>query len=132
MKTQIKLTEDAFKALQHVFYSRNRNHADDLFKQCMEEEKSHRGFGDDFNRYHPNAATIAQCAKVFAVKRVAEYLLKPESYPKGQDYLHFQRSCFTAAGIADEFKADILQAWSAFDLQTLATLDYVAFVGKAA
>ena len=68
-----------------------------------------------------------QAAKLFAVKRVAEYLLKPE-FPKGKDYLHTQKSTFIAAGMVDEFAEQIRAAWSKFDIAELAKLNYTEFV----
>jgi len=131
MKTQaqqIKMVGLAFDALSHVFYSKNTNYAEQLLAQCIAEEKSHRGFANDFGVYHPNAATIRQCAKAFAVKRVAEYLLTTKPLPSGEAFLHIQKSCFWAAGIADEFKSEIQEAWINFDIRELSELDYVMFV----
>lgn len=130
MKTQkemIKTVGLAFDALSHVFYNKNTNFAEAMLQCCITEEKGHRGFGHDFAQHHPNAATIRQCAKMFCVKRVAEYLLNPD-YPKGADFLHFCKSAFWAAGIAQEFGEEIKQAWSSFNLQELNELDYVMFV----
>jgi len=70
---------------------------------------------------------MLQMAKLFAVKRVAEYL-NGEKMPSGKDYLHFQPSCFIAAGLVDEYSADIRTAWAEFDIAALAALDYCHFV----
>lgn len=127
MKTeQIK---KAFHELRWVFDSAMINHAQALFEQCRAEEKQHRGFMPDFDRCHtPDTISVADAARLFAVKRVAEYLLAPDKYPKGQDYLHTQKSCFIAAGIADEFRAQIVEAWKDFDVAALALLDYTDYV----
>lgn len=69
-------------------------------------------------------------AKLFAVKRVAEYL-NGEEFPRGQAYLHTQTSCFVAAGIVDEFGGAIRQAWSDYDMAQLIALDYTDFVKTA-
>lgn len=116
MKSQLKLINETFDALRWAFDSCSPNHAEKLLDICKEEERGHRGF---MPKYHDSPITVTQSAKLFAVKRVAEYLLKPE-FPKGKDYLHFQKSCFYAAGMVDEFASDIRKAWSAFDLATLA------------
>jgi len=128
MKT--KEINKAFCAISGVFYCKNTNWAERLFDQCRAEEKSHRGFGHDFNKYHPNAVSIADCARLFAVHRIAEYLTGAK-FPTGQDYLHTQTSCFIAAGMVDEFGDELREALAGFDLAELAQLDYVQFVGKA-
>ncbi len=125
----IRQVKRAFDLLDQVFYSRSRNHASDLLKQCTAEEKDHRGCCSDFAQYHPGACSITEAAKMFAVKRVAEYLNTPRAeYPSGQAFLHFQRSCFWAAGIADEFAAEVRNAWTAQNIAELADLDYCHFV----
>jgi len=127
-KATLKLVRESFDALRWVFDSSYRNYALELFEECKREEKSHRGWGPDFAKHHPNAASVADVARSFAVKRVAEYLLKPETYPKGQNFLHYQRSCFHAAGIADEFRVQVLTAWGVVPLAELAAIDYVDLV----
>lgn len=126
-KEQIKLVGLAFDALSHVFYSHHTNYANELFEQCLKEEKGHRGFGDDFGTYHPNSATLRQCAKMFAVKRVAEYVIGGD-FPKGKEFLHITKSCFYAAGIADEYAEQVKEAWNKYDLAELSAFDYVLFV----
>lgn len=130
MKT--KLIADAFAALEGVFHSEWKNHATALYKQCLAEEKDHRGFMGDFARCHTaDTITAPMAAKLFAVKRVAEYITKgPPSYPKGWDYLHTQKSCFYAAGIADEFGQAILAAWTEAGIDTaeVESLNYTDFV----
>lgn len=118
----------AFEALDHVFYSAWTNYADKLFRECLIEEKEHRGFAPEFKGHH-TADTISpsQAARLFAVKRVAEYL-NGEKFPVGQQFLHMQTSCFLAAGIVDEFGDRVREAWKDFDLAELAALNYTDFV----
>lgn len=124
----LKLINQAFDALRWAFDSSWHNYAEQLLRQCLEEEKGHRGFAPDFKGHHTDATISAkQAAKLFAVKRVAEYLLKPE-FPKGKDYLHYQKSCFIAAGMVDEFGEKIRAEWQKFDLAVLAALNYTDFV----
>lgn len=118
--TQTNLTrkqiKQAFEALDRVFYAEMTNHAQSLLDQCKAEEKQHRRYAIDrcaeFNKYHPEAITITESAMLFAVKRVAEYILHPDNMPKGKDYLHFQKSAFIAAGIADEFGRAVAMEWA--------------------
>ena len=118
----------AFDALSGVFYSANKNWAEALLAQCKAEEKSHRSFRDDFAKYHPDAPSVADIGKLFAVKRVAEYLTG-EKLPQGKEYLHAQTSCFIAAGIVDEYGTELLKAFeSSFCLPDLAALCYTDFV----
>lgn len=127
-KEKLKLIRDAFDALHWAFDSHNTNHADTLFSMCLAEERGHRKCGPDFARYH-TADTISAhlAAKLFAVRRVAEYLTG-EAMPAGKAYLHTQKSCFQAAAMVDEFKTEILEAWKAFDIAELASMDYSEFV----
>ena len=74
VKTDIKTIRKAFDALSFVTGGSCRDFVADFLAQCKQEEKSHRGWGPSFDKYHPNAATIADCAKLFAVKRVAEIM----------------------------------------------------------
>lgn len=124
----VRQIKTAFDALSGVFYSENRNHAKRLFAQCREEEREHRGFMGGFSRCHTRSTIgVADAARLFAVKRVAEYLRRGR-YPTGKDYLHTQTSCFYAAGIADEYGERVRQAWADFDLDALSELDYTDFV----
>jgi len=129
MNAQLKLINDAFDALRWSFDHCSPNWADKLLDKCKEEERGHRGCLPDFTRYHtPETISVVQAAKLFAVKRVAEYLQKRDSFPSGKDYLHTQKSCFIAAGMVDEFSSDIQRAWQSFDVQELAALNYTDFV----
>ncbi len=128
MNNKLKLINDAFDALRWAFDHCTINHAEKLLKLCKEEERGHRGFMDGFARCHPGAIGVTQAAKLFAVKRVAEYLQKRDSFPSGKDYLHTHKSCFIAAGMVDEFSSDIQKAWQSFDVQELAALNYTDFV----
>jgi len=118
----------AFEKLYWIFDSKTVNYAQRLLDECKREEKGHRGFAPNFRGCHTsNTISIAHAARLFAVKRVAEYL-SGEPYPQGQQYLHMQTSCFIAAGIADEFGGDIRLEWSRELIAELAKLDYTEFV----
>lgn len=123
-----KQISEVFKALDGVFYSAWTNYAEKLLTKCKEEEKSHRGFPPEFNKHHTSDTIGANdAARLFAVKRVAEYILSAK-FPTGRDYLHMQASCFIAAGIADEFGDKVKAAWVAFDISEIAELNYTEFV----
>lgn len=127
----IKIARRAFAALPQ---SLNRGWGNDYLDQflalALEEERGHRRWGSDFAKHHPGAASAPDCARMFCVKRIAEYL-NGEAMPKGKDYLHIQKSCFFAAALVDEFRADIEKAWAGENLAELAALDYVTLVRVA-
>lgn len=123
-----KQIKEAFEKLSSVFYSKNQNFAEVLMDECAGEERGHRGFMDGFRRCHTSDTIgVKDAARLFAVKRVAEYLLSRE-YPCGEQYLHMQRSCFTAAAIADEFAKEIRAVWTPGQIEELSKLDYGDFV----
>lgn len=120
----VKFARKAFDHLSFAFDSHNVNHAANLLAMCKQEERGHRGFMEGFTRCHTgDTATITDAAKLFAVKRVAEYLLGAKM-PVGQAFLHTQHSCFQAAAIADEFASEVREAWKSFELREIVALDY--------
>lgn len=123
----LKQIDQAFKALSRAFYCANRNHAEDLHAMCKAEERDHRGWGPDFYRYHSSAPSVSMVGKLFAVKRVAEYL-NGEKEPSGSHYLHIQKSCFLASAMVCEFGDDIRKAWTEYDIPAMAKLSYTDFV----
>lgn len=124
----IRLARRAFEELSHVFYSEMVNHADQLLSMCKAEEKGHRGILPRFTECHTaDTASVSDCAHLFAVKRVADYLLGCK-YPSGQDFIHTQKSCFLAAAIADEFGDKVRSAWTKFELRELVALNYTDVV----
>lgn len=132
-----KQIREAFEALSGIFNSAHQNYAEMLLDECCAEERGHRGFMDGFNRCHTaDTIGIKDAGRLFAVKRVAEYIKGGwTKFPHGKDYLHTQKSCFTAAAIADEFKTPIAGdangnggVWSPALVDELAALDYTDFV----
>lgn len=130
MHPTIKTARAAFDTLSQVFYAETYNYAEQLLAMCKEEERGHRGFMDGFRRSHTDdTASVSDAAKMFAVVRVAEYLLHPEQFPKGASFLHMQRSCFMAAGIVDKYGGAVEKAWAPFfQIQQLAALNYTDIV----
>jgi hypothetical protein len=119
----------AFSALEFLNQKDWCPYLDRLFDMCRDEEKSHRGFGSDFRKYHPNAPSIADMARLFAVRRIAEYL-NGEPLPQGKIFLHCQKSIFQAAGLVDAYRDEIRAKWleEGFNLADLASLNYTDFV----
>ncbi len=126
MKTP-KQIKEAYQKLVWAFDAQNTNWPEKLFELCQEEERGHRGFMDGFERCHDKPASVADMGRMFAVHRIAEYMTGAK-YPGGQDYLHTQKSCFLAAGIVDEYREKIAEAWKDEDVQALADLDYCDYV----
>lgn len=129
MKTEMKMIADAFERLQWVFDASWTNHAERLLALCEAEEREHRGSGPSFRQCHTgDTITIRQAARLFAVKRVAEYLTGAAKPLRPSDYLHTHKSCFYAAGMVDEFGEQIRKAWAEVDVAALCALDYTHFV----
>lgn len=127
-KEKLQLIEQAYDALAFINNKTWTPYRERLFEACLTEEKKHRGFLPEFARDHtPDTIIAAKAARMFAVKRVAEYLIG-RKYPKGRDALHLLPSCFYAAGIADEFRAEIRKAWRKLPMAELTALDYCEFV----
>lgn len=128
MNEQIKLARNAYDALAPLNNIAWQSYRDQLLNLCKAEEKDHRGFMPDFNQCHTSdTASVSDAAKLFAVKRIAEYLTG-DKMPIGKDYLHTQKSCFMAAGLVDEYRQVIEKAWTHFDIEQLSKLDYTQVV----
>ena len=122
-----KQIDTAFSAIQFLDHKSWTNYREELFKLCAAEEKGHRGSGPDFGRHHPNAASVSDCAKMFSVQRIADFL-RGAKMPVGKQFLHCQKSAFYAAGIVDEYGDEIKMAWDGLDWNALATMDYCRMV----
>lgn len=124
----INLVKKAFYALAPLDNIDWNSHREKLFQLCRDEEKNHRGFMCGFRESHTSdTASVNEAARLFAVKRIAEYL-QNERMPQGKEHLHIQTSCFYAAGIVDEFRERIEKLWADFDIPALANLDYCQIV----
>lgn len=125
----IRLANRAFDLLEVLNNQSWTSHREACFALARDEEKRHRGGGPSFSRHHLGAASVADCARHFVVKRIAEYLLTPrDKWPTGRDLIHTQPSALYACGLADEFGDNIRKAWDGLDLSQLATLDYLVLV----
>lgn len=128
-KSTVKLANSAYDKLQFLDNKSWTSHRERCFQLAREEEKRHRGAGPSFAIHHKGAASIADCARQFVVKRIAEYLLMDRSkWPTGRDLIHTQPSALYACGLADEFGDEIRKGWAGFDLNQLASLDYCVLV----
>jgi hypothetical protein len=72
-------------------------------------------------------ASINDCAKMFAVKNIAESLLKPNQY-QIKDLIRLRKSCLYSQSVVENYKDKILDAWKDEDLKYLANLDYIALI----
>lgn len=128
MNTQTKLARKAYDALEPLNIITWQSYREQLLKMCIAEEKEHRGFMPGFREAHTaDTASVTDAAKLFAVKRLAEYLTG-DPMPKGKDFLHMQKSCFMAAAIVDEYAERVRDCWQDFDIKQLADLDYCQIV----
>lgn len=125
-KEKLKLVEAAFNRLAFLDNISWTNYRDRLFELCHEEEKQHRS-GTFRENHTADTMSASVAARVMAVKRVAEYL-SGHRMPRGKDFLHYQKSCFQAAGLVDGYRKEIRKAWRGLDVAALASLDYCEFV----
>lgn len=126
-KQQINLIRAAFDRLHVLNNITWSNYQDQLLKTCAEEERSHRGSGPDFAKNHPGAISVADAARLFAVKRIAEYM-SGEPVPEIKYFLSMQRSVFFAASLVANYRERIASAWEGLDVKALSELNYVEFV----
>lgn len=95
------------------------------------EEKNHRGFG---LREGGWGLTVAESARLFAVKQLAEYLQPGAKLPRVKDYLHYRHSCYIAAAMVLNYRREIKRAFkeSGVDVAAVLALDYAELVKTAA
>jgi|TARA_E500000178_G_C16881009_1_gene688998 hypothetical protein len=98
-----------------------------LFKMNRKGEAEHRNWGSSFEQFHQHAATTSICAKMFTVKDIATALLDIEKFSV-KSLLHIKYSCIYAQSIAENYKEEILKAWSDENIKFLSKLDYCNFV----
>jgi hypothetical protein len=99
---------------------------EDYSKQYLriirEEETGHRNFKPDGVTC---GLSIADAVRLFAVKRIVEYL-DGDTMPGPEQFLHTQRSCFYAAAFVAEFPNALREALtdSRADLDVIRAADY--------
>jgi hypothetical protein len=118
-----KLISEAYSALYVLNNITWTPYRDRLFELCRDEEKQHRGHGD-----RSWGATINDCARMFAVRDVVSYLIGESKAPTAKDYLSYKKSCFMAASLVENYRAEITKALEGHDLKAIAALDYVEII----
>lgn len=130
-KKQLKETnakiEKAFDKLGFLNNITWTPYLNELFKMNRKAEAEHRNWGFEFEKYHPNASTTSQCARLFCVIDIAKALLNVERF-KIKDYLHVKKSCIYAQSLAENYRDEILKAWQDEDLNELSNFDYCFLV----
>lgn len=120
----------AWGEIEHVLdYSDHHSYGRLYLVENILEERSHRGFGPNYSSHHDPFVTVARAAKLFAVKQIADYLTG-EKMPELKDYLHFRKSCYTAAALVLEYGDKLRDALKDFDLAELKALDYSELVKR--
>lgn len=127
-KDTIKLVNEAYYKLSTLNNINWTAYRDELFNMNLKDEKQHRkAFGGETRNYE---TPMADCARLFTVKHIAEALIKPDRY-KIKDMLHIKKSCIQAQALADNYQDRINEAWKGFDIKTLAELDYILLIDYA-
>lgn len=123
MKTEHrKLITKAYDALYILDNQNWTSYRQQLFELCQKEEREHRGSRSGFG------ASVADCARMFTVRDIAEYLLFPKRAPKTKDFLKMRRSCFMAAALVATYRKEIRKAWKGQDIAAIAALDYCQII----
>jgi hypothetical protein len=127
-KDTIKLVNEAYYKLSTLNNINWTAYRDELFNMNLKDEKQHRkAFGGETRNYE---TPMADCARLFTVKHIAEALFKPDRY-KIKDMLHIKKSCIQAQALADNYQDRINEAWKGFDIKILAELDYILLIDYA-
>lgn len=127
-KDTIKLANEAYYKLQTLNNINWTAYRDELFNMNLKDEKQHRkAFGGEVREYE---TPMADCARLFSVKHIAEALIKPNRYAI-KDMLHIKKSCIQAQTLVENYQDRITEAWKGFDFQALADLDYILLIDYA-
>jgi hypothetical protein len=124
-KDTIKLVNSAYIKLSTLNNINWTPYREELFNMNLKDEKQHRkAFGGEVREYE---APMADCARLFVVKHIAEALIKPNRYTI-KDTLHIKKSCIQAQALVENYEHRIIEAWHIFDFQLLADLDYILLI----
>lgn len=129
LKQKIALVDAAFVQLECLNNIQWTPYRENLFRLAIEGEKSHRG--SDFARFHRDAVTVSQCARMFTVRWIAGFLCRADKMPTIKNVLSLRPDVVLAAGLVANYRQEIRKALRKFDLKELAALDYVEFVGES-
>ncbi len=124
-KEQLKLIDRAYYLLDCLNNIQHTHYRDELFDMNKNEEKRH-------DRMRPDGIgrglTVSESAKMFTVKRIAEYMLDEKRIPAVESYIWTLQSCFYSASIVLKYRKEIERAWKDIDILELARLDYSELV----
>lgn len=122
----LQLIRSAFSALDCVNNQGFNNYRDKIFQLAVAGERQHR------QGYGPYKVSVADAAKSFVVRWLTHYAAHRDEVPTVKALLGLRDDCALAAMVAENYRADILKALAGFDLEQLASLDYVALVNNCA
>ena len=121
----IRLANKAYIALEGLNNFNWTSYREQLFDMAAKEERQHRS--GDFAEYHRGAASVADCARHFVVRGIAEALTAKRKYTI-KDLLHIRPSCLLAASLVENYRKEIRAMLKGYDLKALAALDYCVLV----
>lgn len=125
---QIKLVNAAWAQIAYVLNNISWHaYGDKYLAENVAEEKGHRGFCAGRNDY---GLTVAQSAKLFAVRQIAEYL-NGGKLPEIRDYIACRKSVYTAASLVENYRDKLSAALADYDLNEIIALDYAKLVKTA-
>lgn len=124
---QIKLFNRAYVALDGLNNIKMiTKYREELYKQALREEIGHRKYMNDGTMFN---MTLQNTARMYVVKTIALFLLKQRT-AEIVDYLHTRQSIYYAASIVENYREECEKALDPFDLNELASFDYVSLNKK--
>lgn len=127
-KQLIKTINQAYVKLSTLNNINWTPYRDNLFKLNLADEKMHRKtFGGHKRTFE---SPMADCARLFVVKHIAESLTNPNQY-KVKDILHIRESAIKAQALVENYADRIRDAWKDENIKALSELDYIALIDFA-
>lgn len=127
-KQLIKTINQAYVKLSTLNNINWTPYRDNLFKLNLADEKMHRRtFGGHKRTFE---SPMADCARLFVVRHIAESLLKKYQY-QVKDILHIKESAIKAQALAEIYADRIRDAWKDENIKALSELDYIALIDFA-
>ena len=117
----LRMANAAYKALDFLNNYTWTAYRDECCKLALDEERQHRA-----GKARTWGASMADCARLFTVRRIAEELTRPQLTVA--DIIGCQPSAMYAAAIAARYGEQVRAAWEGFDLSALAALDYCTVI----